>query len=78
MSERLRELAKQHIVKNGRVGKAQLCDAVGKSERTLDRWLENGVPNDHYAFKLAKALGCSDSEALRMAQGTSKKGQRTA
>lgn len=68
MTTGIKTLVENFIVKHGRVGKAQLCDAVGKSELTLDRWRKNGVPDAHDAFKLALACGCEEQEALRLAR----------
>lgn len=68
MTTGIRTLIQNYIVRLGRVGKAQLCEAVGKSERTLDRWMESGIPNAHDAFKLALACGCEEQEALRLAR----------
>jgi hypothetical protein len=68
MSKRIRDIVEQHITKHGRVGKAQLCDAVEKSEKTLDRWMSQGIPKAHDAYKLALACGCSEKDALRLAR----------
>lgn len=68
MSKRLRETVEQIIVKEGRAGKARICDALNKSERTLDRWIENGIPTQHDAYTLALAVGFSEEESLRIAR----------
>lgn len=68
MTKSIRASVQQYIIKHGRVGKAQLCEAVNKSERTLDRWLNNGFPSAHDAFKLALACGLKEREALRLAR----------
>jgi hypothetical protein len=68
MTTGIRAIVQDFITKHGRVGKAQLCETVGKSERTLDRWLENRIPDAHDAFKLALACGLEEHEALRLAR----------
>ncbi len=68
MTTGIKALVQNFIVKHGRVGKAQLCDAVGKSEKTLDRWMESRIPDAHDAFKLALACGCEENKALRLAR----------
>lgn len=61
-------MVEKHLVKTGPVGRAQVCVDIGKSDRTLGRWLEQGIPTAHHAYKLALACGCSEKEALRMAR----------
>jgi transcriptional regulator with XRE-family HTH domain len=68
MTQRIRTLLEQHLAKHGRAGKAQLCQVVEKSENTLNRWLRDGIPSAHDAYKLALACGCSEKEALRLAR----------
>lgn len=68
MTTGIRTLLQDFIVKHGKPGKAQLCKAVKKSEITFDRWMKNGIPDAHDAFKLALACGCEEQEALRLAR----------
>lgn len=68
MTTGIRTLIGEFITKHGRPGKARLCEAVGKSENTLNRWLKDGVPDAHDAFKLALACGIEEKEALRIAR----------
>lgn len=68
MSTSIRALVEEYLTKHGRVGMARLCDAVDKSEKTLGRWIKDGIPDPHDAFKLALACGCEEKKALRMAR----------
>lgn len=67
MSSRLRKKIETLMVKKGPAGKVELCQAIDRSERTLDRWLKDGVPTAHEAYRLAVACGCTDEEALQIA-----------
>lgn len=68
MSSRLRNLIQTQLVKKGPALKVELCQAIDRSEQTLNRWLKDGVPNAHEAYKLALACGCSEEEALKIAK----------
>jgi hypothetical protein len=69
MSQRLREVLQKILIKEGEAGKKRLAKAVGRtSTKTIDRWLKDGVPKAHYAYKLALQCGCSEEDALKMAQ----------
>lgn len=64
----VRDLLENYLIKNGEKGKKHVCKAVGKSRRTIDRWIKDGIPDRHDAFKLAVACGCEEAEALRLAR----------
>lgn len=69
MSRRLIEQIEQLKMRKGpAVGMATLCAAVGKSERTLQRWFKYGVPTAHDAYRLALACECTDREAQALAR----------
>lgn len=78
MSRSLAQQIDDFLVKNGPAGKAELCRSVAKSERTLDRWIKEGVPTSHDAYKLAKAIKCTDEEALKLAKQCTSEASRTA
>lgn len=67
MSSRLRKTIETLLVKKGPAAKVGLCEAIERSEQTLNRWLRDGVPTAHEAYKLALACGCTDEEALALA-----------
>lgn len=64
-------ILENYLIKNGEKGRKHVCKVVGKSRRTLDRWLKDGIPDRHDAFKLALACGCEEKEALRLARDES-------
>lgn len=73
MHERLREMARQLVVRKGEEGMEVLRRVAGeknkpKSRDTILRYI-NGktAPSDHVAYKIALACGCSDSQALALA-----------
>lgn len=69
MGKRIRELVEQYALKKGRTGRAKLCDAVNRSERTVfDLWMKKGIPSAELALKLALACECGEKEALRLAR----------
>jgi hypothetical protein len=70
MSKQLKGIVEQFITKHGRVGKAQLCEAINRDEKTLDRWLKNGIPDRHArsVFKLALACGLNEEDALKLTE----------
>ena len=68
MTMSIRDAVEQHIIKHGRAGKTQLCKAVNRHEKALDRWMKQGFPTAHIAFKLALACGIEEHEALRLAR----------
>jgi len=66
---RLLQRIHERIEAGGPVERARLCGAIGRSERTLLRWLKDGIPTTHDAVTLAKAVGVeSDEEALALAR----------
>ena len=46
---------------------AKLSMAAGRSQRTIERWLQKGFPSSHDAYNLALACGVGKGEALEMA-----------
>ena len=73
MCPKLLSLVTKQIVMGNRT---KLMDAIGgKSERTLLRWMKQGVPSPEQAFKLARACGCSEKEALALAEQECEVGQ---
>ena len=78
MSKGLLDVISQFLLENGQVGKSNLCAAVGRSERTLERWIHDGIPDPHYGYLLARQCGCSKEEALALAKECSSSGARTA
>lgn len=67
MSKKLLEQIRLLEMERGMEGRAALCAAVGKSERTLLRWLKVGVPTAHDAYRLALACRCTPEEARALA-----------
>jgi hypothetical protein len=68
MSRSLLKWVDEFLRREGPGSKGVLCRAIGRSERTLDRWLKNGVPTAHDVYKLAVTCGCSDEEALEISR----------
>lgn len=68
MTTGIRTLLQEYLIKHGKPGKAKLCKAVKKSEITFDRWMRNGIPDAHDAFRLLREIGLKESEALRLAR----------
>jgi hypothetical protein len=72
MSIRLVELMTQLIVREGSAGKARLSLAAGRGDRMIERYVKGlSVPSQSTSYKLARACGCSDSEALALASEAS-------
>lgn len=68
MSGRLHELLIRVLTEKGTTnGKKKLGQKVGKSGRTIHRWLKEGIPTTHDAYMLALACGCTKDEALVLA-----------
>ena len=67
MNERLRQKIDRVLIEQGAEGKARLSKAVKRSERTFERWLRQGIPTQHDAYKLALACGCTRNQALALA-----------
>jgi hypothetical protein len=69
MSNRLKERIERMEKELGRVqARTKLCQAIGKSERTLLSWLQKGVPTANDAVTLALASGCTEGEAWDLAR----------
>lgn len=60
---------KAYLIRNGEKGMTALKRASGgKSEITIHRYINGKTsPSDHDAYKLALAVGVSDSEAVALA-----------
>lgn len=69
MSKRLLEEISLLEIKLGRVeARQRLCQAIGKSDQTLLRWLRDGFPEAHDAYSLALACGLNEQDALAVAR----------
>lgn len=70
MSKRLKGMIETVLVKEGRTaGKKRLAEAVGKKPLTVWRWIKTGhIPEPQDRYLIALACGCSDKEALDIAQ----------
>jgi hypothetical protein len=76
MSERLRAVLRDYIIKYDYEGKEKLAKAVNRSVKTLNRWLKDGVPGSHEAYKLARQCGVGEEEALDLAKECSSEDAR--
>jgi hypothetical protein len=56
------------LVMKHRNWKTVLGAQLGKSDRTIARWVETGPPTLNDAYALAQACGCKDAEASLLAQ----------
>lgn len=55
------------LTTRGPEGIADLCRATGRSERTLRRWLKEGLPTSaHIVYRLAVAVGFTEAEAIKL------------
>lgn len=68
MTQRFRQLVEQYLMKEGPAGKAVLSAAAGKHPATIDRWIKNGCPTRHDAYKIALACGLSERLAQILAE----------
>lgn len=68
MSDRLRNVMTEYLIKQGDKGKAYLARRMDKSLKTIDRWAKDGVSDPRKSYKLALACGCSEDEALEIAK----------
>lgn len=79
MNDKLRNAIGRYTTIHGRgEGLLLLANRVGRDFRTVQRWLKRGAPSAHHAYKLAVAAGCTEAEALAIAEECFPKGQRTA
>lgn len=62
------EVLETYLIEHGEPGKRHVCKAIKKSQRTLDRWRKNGIPDPHDAFTVALACGRNRAEALELAK----------
>lgn len=68
MSKSLALEIQKLIERKGKVAAmTTLCLGVGKSERTVQRWIQLGVPTPNDTYKLALACGLSEQKALALA-----------
>lgn len=71
MSGRLRDVVGQYLVKAGRRARISLCETADVSRSALDNIIGNRtkpyVPSAAVAYRLAKACGCSEEDALSIA-----------
>lgn len=69
MSKRLVKLINQIVIKEGVKGKLRLALAIGKGERMIDRYRKGTCnPSQKDAYDLALACGCSNEDALKIAE----------
>ena len=68
MSMRLQNVLSRHLLKTGEEGLAELSRTFDRSSKTIERWAREGVSNPRKAYKLALACGCTEEDALRMAE----------
>lgn len=71
MSNAIKAVVTTYLVEHGRAGKIQLSKKLKCHEATINRWLQEGIPGQHEAYKLARACGCTRDEALRLARDAS-------
>lgn len=67
MSQRLTYTIRQYLTRKGNAGMATLCVEMDRTSQTILRWLRVGFPSAHDAYKLAVAAGCTEEEALDLA-----------
>ena len=68
MSKRLQDLISNALIERGPAAKVEMCAAIERSEQTLNRWMREGIPSAHEAYRLALACGCTKEEALKLAK----------
>lgn len=69
MTQRLLELMNTAVLKEGPSGKARMAGVIERTERMVDRYMKGqSVPTPSLAFKLAKACGATEEEALDIAK----------
>ena len=67
MGKTLQNITRDFLAQNGAEAYELLAKRIGKSPKTVRRWINERIPNSHAAYQLAKALGCGKAEALSMA-----------
>ena len=79
MSDRLVEMINSVILKEGKKGKLRLAMTIDRGEQMIDRYIaKEASPSQNNAYKLALACGCSEREALKIADECPPRGQRKA
>lgn len=72
MSERLIERIEKHLISGGKNARVKLCADAEISLSTLDNVLGNRTNSQSHSantlFRLAKACGCDEQEALELAK----------
>ncbi len=67
MGKTLKQMVEEFQALKGADTYGLLAKKVGKSPKTIRRWINERIPSSHAAYQLAKALGCEKEEAIRMA-----------
>lgn len=67
MSKELRDAVNQLLIVKGVEAYSVIGRAIKRSPKTVRRWMKEGVPSPHYAYKLALACGCSEEDARAIA-----------
>lgn len=79
MSQELRDLINNVLVKEGESGKARLSMAAKRGTRMIERYASGeSNPDRNTSYELALACGRSDEDALRIAKEGSSLSKRTA
>jgi transcriptional regulator with XRE-family HTH domain len=68
MSKPLKAAAQDFVALFGGEAYEILAKRAGKSSMTIRRWLRGENLNPHTLYQLAKCLGYSDKEALRISK----------
>lgn len=77
MSERLKDMIETYLIHAGTNGAWKLSTAANVSMRTVYLVKNNRhVPKPDVAYKLAKACGATEEEALALAKGCSSEAKR--
>lgn len=80
MSKKLVEAMQSTILSEGQTGKGRLADSIGRKIRIIELYLNgSATPSFENAYKLAKACGLEEPDALAIAKECAPhKSQRTA
>lgn len=72
MSAQLVKLMKEVIIREGSTGRMKLALAAGRGEKMIERYLKGtSAPGSDVVYRIAKACGCSDKDALALASKAS-------
>lgn len=67
------------VVKEGEAGKSRLSVAADRGVRMIERYMSGtSIPTRSTSYRLALACGCSEEDALKIAEEGSSESKRTA